>query len=101
MEHAGRFGGEPLSRWLSVLFLDAPVAQALLRTDVFSGVYAVAGTSAGADVLAAWVERAGRRVRKPERAGLRFAFYGRCRRRDWQDPVTSRARQYAQAAARW
>jgi hypothetical protein len=26
-------------------------------------------------------------------AGLRFAFYGRVSTEDWQDPVTSRARQ--------
>src|SRR2546429_1551110 len=56
-------------------------------------------TSTGADVLAAWVERTGCRARKPECAGLRFAFYGRVSTEDWQDPVTSRARQYAQAAA--
>jgi site-specific DNA recombinase len=30
---------------------------------------------------------------------LRFAFYGRVSTEDWQDPVTSRARKYAQAAA--
>jgi site-specific DNA recombinase len=31
------------------------------------------------------------------RGRLRFAFYGRVSTEDWQDPVTSRARQYAQA----
>jgi hypothetical protein len=31
--------------------------------------------------------------------GLRFAFYGRVSTEDWQDPVTSRARQRDQAAA--
>ena len=40
----------------------------------------------------------GRRV-WPWRA-LRFAFYGRVSTEDWQDPVTSRARQRGQAAAR-
>src|SRR5271167_1594260 len=36
---------------------------------------------------------------EPERrAVLRFAFYGRVSTEDWQDPVTSRARQLAQAA---
>jgi len=30
---------------------------------------------------------------------LRFAFYGRVSTEDYQDPVTSRARQLAQAAA--
>jgi site-specific DNA recombinase len=29
--------------------------------------------------------------------GLRFAFYGRVSTEDWQDPVTSRARQREQA----
>ena len=33
------------------------------------------------------------------RGGLRFAFYGRVSTEDWQDPVTSRARQRDQAAA--
>ena len=51
-----------------------------------------------ARVLAAWAEslgpRTGRRVRGP----MRFAFYGRVSTEDWQDPVTSRARQLAQAA---
>ena len=52
--------------------------------------------------LVAWAERSARR-----RAGqapvdlalgwLRFLFYGRVSTEDWQDPVTSRARQRAQA----
>jgi site-specific DNA recombinase len=33
----------------------------------------------------------------PGRGGLRFAFYGRVSTEDWQDPVTSRARQRKQA----
>jgi DNA invertase Pin-like site-specific DNA recombinase len=33
------------------------------------------------------------------RGGLRFAFYGRVSTEDWQDPVTSRARQREQADA--
>jgi site-specific DNA recombinase len=33
------------------------------------------------------------------RGGLRFAFYGRVSTEDWQDPVTSRARQLVQAQA--
>ena len=52
-----------------------------------------------ADVLAAWVERTGRQDSGPCRACLRFAFYGRVSTEDWQDPVTSRARQRDQAAA--
>ncbi len=34
----------------------------------------------------------------PVRGGLRFAFYGRVSTEDWQDPVTSLARQRDQAA---
>ncbi len=33
----------------------------------------------------------------PGRGGLWFAFYGRVSTEDWQDPVTSRARQREQA----
>jgi site-specific DNA recombinase len=48
----------------------------------------------------AWAERAGRRAAaEPGRGGLRFAFYGRVSTEDWQDPVTSRARQREQAEA--
>ena len=34
-----------------------------------------------------------RRVAEPAQGGLRFAFYGRVSTEDYQDPVTSRARQ--------
>ena len=52
------------------------------------------------DVLASWAERSGRRrAAEPCRDGLRFAFYGRVSTEDYQDPVTSRARQLGQAAA--
>jgi len=48
--------------------------------------------------LVAWAERSGRqRTGRPARGGLRFAFYGRVSTEDWQDPVTSRARQREQA----
>jgi site-specific DNA recombinase len=57
------------------------------------------GESAGADMLAAWVERTGRPAEKRGNGGLRFAFYGRVSTEDWQDPVMSRARQQDQAAA--
>ena len=54
----------------------------------------------GADGLMGWAEESGRRrARGPARGGLRFAFYGRVSTEDWQDPVTSRARQYEQAEA--
>ena len=52
------------------------------------------------DALAAWAERTGRRqAAGHERGGLRFAFYGRVSTEDHQDPVTSLARQRAQANA--
>ena len=54
----------------------------------------------GADGLLAWAERTGRRqTAQPGRGGLRFAFYGRVSTEDYQDPVTSRARQLSQAGA--
>src|SRR6185437_12370529 len=50
-----------------------------------------------ADGLAAWAQRAGQRSPDgPQAGGLRFAFYGRVSTEDWQDPVTSRARQREQ-----
>src|SRR5215472_11440576 len=54
----------------------------------------------GGDALVAWAESAGRgRASGGLRGRLRFAFYGRVSTEDYQDPVTSRARQLAQAAA--
>jgi hypothetical protein len=56
--------------------------------------------AAGAESLVAWAEESGRRrARGPVRGGLRFVFYGRVSTEDWQDPVTSRARQREQAGA--
>ena len=55
------------------------------------------GTSGG-DVLAVWAEGLSGRAAKRSRGRLRFAFYGRVSTEDWQDPVTSRARQLQQAA---
>ena len=50
--------------------------------------------------LAEWAARTGRRHdAEPPSGGLRFAFYGRVSTEDWQDPVTSRARQLDQATA--
>jgi site-specific DNA recombinase len=50
--------------------------------------------------LAEWAARTGRRYdAEPSSGGLRFAFYGRVSTEDWQDPVTSRARQLDQATA--
>ena len=54
--------------------------------------------SAGVGSLVAWAQAPGRRrAGRPVRGGLRFAFYGRVSTDDWQDPVTSRARQLQQA----
>jgi Resolvase, N terminal domain len=52
----------------------------------------------GVDMLASWAEGLGQsRAGVLSRECLRFAFYGRVSTEDWQDPVTSRARQLAQA----
>ena len=48
-------------------------------------------------MLAAWAEGVGRPAAMRGRGCLRFAFYGRASTEDWQDPVTSRARQLQQA----
>ena len=46
-----------------------------------------------------WAERTGRRgAAEPGGGTLRFVFYGRVSTEDYQDPVTSRARQRDQAA---
>lgn len=61
-------------------------------------VPSVAGQEEGEGSLLAWAERAGRRpAAEPGRGGLRFVFYGRVSTEDYQDPVTSRARQRDQA----
>jgi hypothetical protein len=53
-----------------------------------------------AEGLVAWAEASGRRRASGQAGGgLRFAFYGRVSTEDWQDPVTSRARQREQAEA--
>ena len=44
-----------------------------------------------------WADGLRRPNGKPERGLPRFAFYGRVSTEDWQDPVTSRARQLQQA----
>src|SRR5271170_1390373 len=58
------------------------------------------GPGLGGDALVSWAERTARWDRRPAGRGvLRFVFYGRVSTEDWQDPVTSRARQRDQAAA--
>ncbi len=65
-----------------------------------AGMREAAPAASRAGGLAVWAERSGRR-RAEGRAGggLRSAFYGRVSTEDWQDPVTSRARQLAGAEA--
>jgi len=56
------------------------------------------GRAPGGDVLASWAEGLSGRAARRSQGRLRFAFYGRVSTEDWQDPVTSRARQLQQAA---
>ena len=52
------------------------------------------------DGLVAWAARTGHhRAVVPAGGGLRLAFYGWVSTEDWQDPVTSRARQLGQPGA--
>jgi site-specific DNA recombinase len=56
--------------------------------------------AAGEGGLAAWAARSRQpQSRRPGQGELRFVFYGRVSTEDWQDPVTSRARQREQADA--
>jgi site-specific DNA recombinase len=56
------------------------------------------GREPAGDALASWAQRSGRRRgAEPARGALWFAFYGRVSTEDYQDPVTSRARQLGQA----
>ena len=50
-------------------------------------------------MLTSWAENLSGRAGKRARGVLRFVFYGRVSTEDWQDPVTSRARQREQAGA--
>ena len=62
------------------------------------GMMAAGDQRAGGDALAAWAESLSRRGQGMRGRGcLRFVFYGRVSTEDWQDPVTSRARQLQQA----
>ena len=51
----------------------------------------------GRNVLAEWAQSLTGQAAGRSRGRLRFAFYGRVSTEDWQDPVTSRARQLQQA----
>jgi hypothetical protein len=57
------------------------------------------GAGAGADLLSDWAKRTSPQAGERVHASLRFAFYGPVSTEDWQDPVTSRARQRDQASA--
>jgi site-specific DNA recombinase len=52
-----------------------------------------AGPARGGDVLAGWAQSLTDQMVGRSRGRLRFAFYGRVSTEDWQDPVTSQARQ--------
>jgi hypothetical protein len=96
---------EPLVRWTAVAADLRAAAQRQLPSDgeMSPAVAArqprgTSGAGHGGDVLAAWAESLGGPAAKRSRGRLRFAFYGRVSTEDWQDPVTSRARQLQQAA---
>jgi site-specific DNA recombinase len=58
------------------------------------------GLRGDGDALVPWAERTAHGDRRaPGRGMLRFVFYGRVSTEDWQDPLTSRARQREQAEA--
>src|SRR6516164_1899345 len=58
------------------------------------------GDMRSGDALVLWAERTARCDRRVAGRGmLRLVFYGRVSTEDWQDPVTSRARQREQAEA--
>jgi hypothetical protein len=82
---------------ISMLFRSGWEAQVVTAARRRSGPAAAREPIGG--VLASWAERSGRRrAADPCRGRLRFAFYGRVSTEDYQDPVTSRARQVGQAA---
>jgi site-specific DNA recombinase len=79
----------------------APVPGLPARSGIATTPGPDGGPGAGScvDVLVAWAERSRHREAERGDEGVRFAFYGRVSTEDWQDPVTSRARQREQAAA--
>jgi len=63
------------------------------------GMLPPGGRQPDGDTLASWAEGLASRGQGIRGRGcLRFVFYGRVSTEDWQDPVTSRARQLQQAA---
>jgi site-specific DNA recombinase len=82
----------------AVLFPDMPAGEVAWMCAAPMGVMAAGDQRTDGDALAAWAEGLASRWEKMQgRRGLRFAFYGRVSTEDWQDPVTSQARQLQQA----
>src|SRR5690242_21624584 len=75
-----------------------PIGEVAWMCAAPMGILPAGGSQPGGDALASWAEGLASR-REAVRGGgcLRFAFYGRVSTEDWQDPVTSRARQLQQA----
>ena len=85
--------------WKEVmLFPDMPAGEVAWMCAAPVGMMAADDRRTDGDALAAWAEGlASRRGETRGRRCLRFAFFGRVSTEDWQDPVTSRARQLQQA----
>src|ERR1700759_5261680 len=80
------------------LFADVPAGEVSWMGAAPVGMTAAGDQRTDGDALASWAEGlVGRRECVQGRGCLRFAFYGRVSTEDWQDPVTSRARQLQQA----
>jgi hypothetical protein len=94
-----------LDLWHPFLDYESRCAIPLMRAGEVAGVFAApmgtfppGGRQPGGDMLASWAQGLGQsRAAVQSRGCVRFAFYGRVSTEDWQDPVTSRARQLAQA----
>jgi site-specific DNA recombinase len=81
-----------------VLFPDMPAGEVAWMCSAPMGMIAAGDQRTDGDALAAWADGlASPRKGMQGRGCLRFAFYGRVSTEDWQDPVTSRARQLQQA----
>ena len=81
-----------------MLFPDIPAREVARVCAAPMAVMAAGDQRTDGDALAAWAEGLGSRREWAQGLGcLRFAFYGRVSTEDWQDPVTSRARQLQQA----
>ena len=85
--------------WKEVaLFPDVPAGEVAWVCAAPMGMLPAGGQRPGGAMLASWAEGLRRgRAGAQGRGCLRFVFYGRGSTEDWQDPVTSRARQLQQA----